>query len=84
MDNVRINKRANGGGPVTWEDVVAICRDSLAGVSIIDMGTGGGGVGATVAAAGQAAVGGAGQMKPPPTGAALPSSAMLSTPRSIL
>ena len=34
LDNIRVNKRANGGGPVTWEDVVAICRDSLAGVSL--------------------------------------------------
>ena len=62
MDNTCVNKKANGGRPVTWEDVVAICRDSLAGVSITDMGTGGGGVNATVAAAGQATVGGAGQM----------------------
>ena len=62
MDNVHINKRANGVGPVTWEDVVAICRDSLVGVSIANMGTSGGGVGAAVAAVGQAAVGGAGQM----------------------
>ena len=62
MDNVCVSKRANGGGPVTWEDVVAICRDSLAGVLIANMGTSGGGVGATVATAGQAAVGGAGQM----------------------
>ena len=62
MDNVHVNKRANGGGPVTWEHVVAICRDSLVGVSIADMGTGGGSVGAAVAVVGQAAVGGAGQM----------------------
>ena len=62
MDNVRVNKRANGGGPVTWEDVVAIHRDSLAGVSIADMGACGSGVGAVVAAAGQATVGGSGQM----------------------
>ena len=62
MDNVRVNKRANGGGPVTWEDVVAICRDSLAGVSIADRGAGGSGVGAAAAAAGQAAVGRSGEM----------------------
>ena len=62
MDNVHVDKRANGGGPVTWEDVVAICQGSLVGVSIADMGTGGGGVGTAVAAACQAAVGGAGQM----------------------
>ena len=62
MDNTRVKKRANGGGPVTWEDVVAICRDSLAGVSIADMGAGDGGVGVASAAAGQATVGGSGQM----------------------
>ena len=62
MDNIRVNKKANWGRPVTWEDVVAICRDSLAGVSIADMGTSGSGIGAAVAAAGQAIVGGAGQM----------------------
>ena len=62
MDNVHINKRANGGGPVTWEDVVANCRESLAGVSIAGMGTGSSGVGAAVAPAGQVAVGRAGQM----------------------
>ena len=39
LDNVRVNKRANGGGKVTWEDVVAICRDSLAGVSIAGIDT---------------------------------------------
>ena len=27
LDNMRVNKRANGGGSVTWADVVAICRD---------------------------------------------------------
>ena len=80
LDNVQVNKRANGGGPVTWEDVVAICRDSLVGVSIADMGAGGSGVGAMAAAAGQAAVGGSGQMSLPPAGATLPSSAVLSTP----
>lgn len=37
LDNVRVNKRASGRGPVTWEDVVAICRDSLAGVSIANV-----------------------------------------------
>ena len=47
---------------MTWEDVVMLCRDSLAGVSIADMGTSGSGVGAPVAAAGQAIVVGAGQM----------------------
>ena len=62
MDKVRINKRANGVGPVTWEDVVAICRDSLVGVSIADTGAGGSSVGAAAAAAGQATVGGSGQM----------------------
>ena len=61
MGNAHVNKRANRGGPVTREDVVAICRDTLAGVSIADVGTGGSGAGATVAAAGQAIAGGAGQ-----------------------
>ena len=27
LDNLHVNKRASGGGPVTWEDVVAICRE---------------------------------------------------------
>ena len=36
LDNGRVNKRANGGGMVSWEDVVAICRDTLAGVSLAD------------------------------------------------
>ena len=62
MDNVCIYKRANRGGPVTWEDVVTICRDSLVGVPIADMVTGGSGIGTAVATAGQAAVGGTGQM----------------------
>ena len=34
LEKIRVSKHANGGGPVTWEDVVAICRDSLAGVSL--------------------------------------------------
>ena len=34
LDNVRVNKRANGHGIVNWEDVVAICRDLLAGISL--------------------------------------------------
>ena len=41
---------------------MAICRDSLVGVSIADMGTSGSGVGAAVATAGQPIVGGSGQM----------------------
>ena len=61
LDNARINMRAHGGRPATWEDVVTICRDSWAGVSIAGIGTGGGGAGATVAVASQAATGGAGQ-----------------------
>ena len=84
MDNVCVNKRANGGGPVTWEDVVTICRDSLVGLSIADTGTDGSGAGATVAAAGQAAAGVAGHTYLPPTGTALPSSAVLSMPHSAL
>ena len=31
-DNVRMNKRASSGN-VDWGDVVALCRDALAGVS---------------------------------------------------
>ena len=27
LDNLRVNKRASGGGPVTWGDVVAICSE---------------------------------------------------------
>ena len=27
LDNIRVNKRANGGGAVEWDDVVAVCRD---------------------------------------------------------
>ena len=27
LDNVQVNKRANGGGSLMWADVVAICRD---------------------------------------------------------
>ena len=35
VDNMRMNKRAGGLGSVGWEDVVAICRDALAGVSVM-------------------------------------------------
>ena len=41
---------------------MAICSDSLAGVLITDMGAGVSGVGAIVATAVQATVGGSGQM----------------------
>ena len=27
LHKIRVNKRANEGGPVSWEDMVAICRD---------------------------------------------------------
>ena len=27
LDNVKVNKRVNGGGSLTWADVVVICRD---------------------------------------------------------
>ena len=33
LDSIRMNKRASGGGTVEWDNVVAVCRDSLAGVS---------------------------------------------------
>ena len=35
VDNMRMNKRAGGLGSVGWEDVFAICRDALAGVSVV-------------------------------------------------
>ena len=35
VDNMRMNKRAGGLGSAGWEDVVAICRDALAGVSVM-------------------------------------------------
>ena len=34
LDNIHMNKQASGGGTVEWDDVVAVCRDSLAGVSL--------------------------------------------------
>ena len=37
VDNMRMNKRAGGLGSVGWEDVVAICRDVLAGVSVVTL-----------------------------------------------
>ena len=35
LDNVQVNKRANGRGTLTWADVVAICRDQLFGVALM-------------------------------------------------
>ena len=35
LDNVRKNKRANGGDSFTWADIVAICRDQLSGVALV-------------------------------------------------
>ena len=35
LDNVRLNKRSNSGGSVTWADVVAICRDQFSGVALV-------------------------------------------------
>ena len=36
LDNMRVNKRANGGGSVMLADVVAICRDQLSrGVALV-------------------------------------------------
>ena len=35
LDKVRVNTRANGGGSVTWADVVAICRDQLSRVALV-------------------------------------------------
>ena len=34
VDNMHMNKCAGGLGSVGWEDVVAICRNVLAGVSV--------------------------------------------------
>ena len=39
LDNVQVNIRANGGGSLTWADVVAICRDYLLGVALVPTGT---------------------------------------------
>ena len=36
VENVRMNKRASRGN-VDWGDVVALCRDALAGVSAATM-----------------------------------------------
>ena len=33
LENVRVNKRTSGNGPVTCTDVVTICRDALSGQS---------------------------------------------------
>ena len=38
VENVRMNKRASGGN-VDWGDVVALCRDALAGVSAVTTNT---------------------------------------------
>ena len=35
LGNVQMNKRANGGGSLTWTDVVAICRDHLSVVALV-------------------------------------------------
>ena len=34
VENMRMNKRVGGGGNVEWGDVVALCRDVLAGISV--------------------------------------------------
>ena len=34
VENMRMNKRVSGGGNVDWLDVVALCRDVLAGVAV--------------------------------------------------
>ena len=39
LDIVQVNIRANGGGSLTWADVVAICRDYLLGVALVPTGT---------------------------------------------
>ena len=35
VENVRMNKRAGGGGDVAWKDVVALCHDALAGILVL-------------------------------------------------
>ena len=34
VENVHMNKHAGGGGNVEWKDVVALCRDALAGILV--------------------------------------------------
>ena len=35
LDIVQVTKRANGGGSLTWADVVAIYKDQLSGVALV-------------------------------------------------
>ena len=35
LDNMRVNKRDNSWGSITWADVVAICRDQFLGVALV-------------------------------------------------
>ena len=35
LDNMRVIKRANGGGSVTWAEVEVIFRDQLLGVALV-------------------------------------------------
>ena len=42
-DNVRVNKRADCGGSITWADMVAICRDQFSGVALVPSSAIGGG-----------------------------------------
>ena len=37
VDNMNMNRRAGGFGSVGWEDIVALCRNALAGVSVATM-----------------------------------------------
>ena len=62
LGNAHVNKRANGGGAVTWDKVVAMCRESLVGVSFADVGTSGSGAGTMAPMAGQDTASRAGQM----------------------
>ena len=39
LDNIQLNKRANGGGSLIWADMVATCRDQLSGVALVPIGT---------------------------------------------
>ena len=39
LDNVQVNKGANGSGSLTWADVVAVYREQLSGVALVSIGT---------------------------------------------
>ena len=47
LDNVQVNKQANGEGSITWIDIAAICRGQLLEVVLVPKGSVGG-AGSTV------------------------------------